>query len=68
MPKVLVFAGNGSGVHQRAGSADDALAIINSNRSGEEQAERSLTLSTTADRLAALRLNVSSFHIYKNVK
>ena len=54
--RCLSFVGNGAGAHQRAGSVDDALAMLNNNRGQEEE---NLTASATAERLMALRLHVS---------
>ena len=46
-----------SGRHgQRSSSADDALAILNTNQN--EDGVESFALSSTADRLNALRLHV----------
>ena len=48
--------------HQRSSSADDALAILNNNR---EEGEENFVLSSTAERLTALRLHVSAFALIR---
>ena len=44
---------------QRSSSADDALAMLNTNRT--EEGEEPFALSSTAERLNALRLHVIVF-------
>ena len=53
-----------SGRHgQRSSSADDALAMLNTNRT--EEGDESFALSSTAERLNALRLHVIFSYYYQ---